>query len=158
MAKNPPLDGRGPAQSGGTMAPQAAVISTSGKIAFDLISPERLLLSAQADMVTVPGSEGYMGVMAGHSPLVSTLRAGMIDVQIDGKDDRYFIRGGFAEISPAKITVLAEEALPMTEMDLAVLDQRIADAQEDEIAAKTDADRQKAAHLVDDLKLVRAAF
>ena len=50
------------------------------KIAFDLVSPERLLLSAQADMVTVPGTEGYMGVMAGHSPLVSTLRAGMIDV------------------------------------------------------------------------------
>ena len=130
----------------------------ANKIAFDLVSPEQLLLSAQADMVTVPGTESYMGVMAGHSPLVSTLRAGMIDVNVDGKDDRYFIRGGFAEIGGAKITVLAEEALPMTEMDLAVLDQRIADAQEDEIAAKTDADRQKAAQLVDDLKLVKAAF
>jgi F-type H+-transporting ATPase subunit epsilon len=128
------------------------------KIAFDLVSPERLLLSVQADMVTVPGAEGYMGIMAGHSPLVSTLRAGMIDVQIDGKDDRYFIRGGFAEIGPTKITVLAEEAIPMTELDLAVLDQRIADAQEDEIAAKTDHDRQLAGQLVDDLKLVRAAF
>ena len=128
------------------------------KISFDLVSPERLLLSTQADMVTVPGTEGYMGVMAGHSPLVSTLRAGMIDVQNDGKDDRYFIRGGFAEISPAKITVLAEEAVPMTELDLQVLDQRIADAQEDEIAAKSDSDRQKAAQLVDDLKLVKAAF
>ena len=130
----------------------------AAKIAFELVSPERLLLSCTADMVTVPGTEGYMGVMAGHSPLVSTLRAGMIDVQIDGKDDRYFIRGGFAEISPTKITVLAEEAFSMTEMDLAVLDQRISDAQEDEIAAKTDADRQKAALMVDDLKLVRAAF
>jgi len=130
----------------------------AAKIAFDLVSPERLLLSVQADMVTVPGAEGYMGVMAGHSPLVATLRAGMINVLIDGKDDRYFIRGGFAEISPAKITVLAEEAIPMTELDLAVLDQRIADAQEDEIAAKTDRDRQVAGQMVDDLKLVRAAF
>ena len=130
----------------------------AAKIAFELISPERLLLSTEADMVTVPGTEGYMGVMAGNSPLVSTLRAGMIDVQIDGKDDRYFIRGGFAEISPTKITVLAEEAVPMTELDLAVLDQRIADAQEDEIAAKTDGDRHKAGQMVDDLKLVRAAF
>ena len=130
----------------------------AAKIAFDLISPERLLLSTQADMVTVPGTEGYMGVMAGHSPLGSTLRAGMIDVQVDGKDDRYFIRGGFAEISPTKITVLAEEAVPMTELDLAVLDQRIADAQEDEIAAKTDSERQRAGQMVDDLKLVRAAF
>ena len=128
------------------------------KIAFDLVSPERLLLSTEADMVTVPGTEGYMGVMAGHAPLVSTLRAGMIDVQTDGKDDRYFIRGGFAEISPAKITVLSEEAVPMTELDLEVLDQRILHAQDDEIAAKTDKDRQAAGQMVDDLKLVRAAF
>ena len=130
----------------------------ASRIAFDVVSPERLLLSVMADMVTVPGAEGYMGVMAGHSPLVSTLRAGMIDVLVNGKDDRYFIRGGFAEISPTKITVLAEEAIPMTELDLAVLDQRIADAQEDEIAAKTDRDRQAAGQMVDDLKLVRAAF
>src|ERR1700678_2407295 len=128
------------------------------KISFDLVSPEKLLLSVQADMVTIPGTEGYLGVMAGHAPLVTTLRAGMIDVSVDGKDDRYFIRGGFAEIGPSKITVLAEEALPMTEMDLAVLDQRIADAQDDEIAAKTDEERLKAAQLLDDLKLVRAAF
>jgi F-type H+-transporting ATPase subunit epsilon len=130
----------------------------ASKIAFDLVSPEKLLLSAQADMVTVPGTEGYMGVMAGHSPVVTTLRAGMIDVNLDGKDDRYFIRGGFAEIGPAKITVLAEEAIPMTELDLAVLDQRIKDAQEDELGAENDAERLRAAQLVDDLKLVRAAF
>jgi len=130
----------------------------ANKIAFDLVSPEQLLLSAQADMVTVPGTEGYMGVMAGHAPLVSTLRAGMVDVLVDGKDDRYFIKGGFAEINPEKITVLAEEAIPMTELDLAVLDQRIRDAQEDEIAAKTDGERLRAAQMVDDLKLVRAAF
>jgi F-type H+-transporting ATPase subunit epsilon len=130
----------------------------ASKIAFDLVSPERLLLSTEADMVTVPGTEGYLGVMAGHAPLITTLRAGMIDVQVNGHDDRYFIRGGFAEIGPAKVTVLAEEAVPMTELDLAVLDQRIADAQDDEIAAKSDADRLKASQLVDDLKLVRAAF
>ena len=130
----------------------------ANKISFDLVSPEKLLLSAQADMVTVPGTEGYMGVMAGHAPIVTTLRAGMIDVNKDGKDDRYFIRGGFAEISPAKITVLAEEAVPMTELDLAVLDQRIKDAQEDELAAGNDADRLRAAQLVDDLRLVRASF
>jgi F-type H+-transporting ATPase subunit epsilon len=130
----------------------------SGKIAFDLVSPEKLLLSGEADMVTVPGTEGYMGVIAGHAPLVSTLRAGMIDVNVDGKDDRYFIRGGFAEINATKITVLADEAIPMTELDLAVLDQRISDAQEDELSAESDSARAKAAQLVDDLKLVRAAF
>ncbi|HWF64145.1 MAG TPA: F0F1 ATP synthase subunit epsilon [Rhizomicrobium sp.] len=130
----------------------------AGKIIFDLVSPERLLLSKPVDMVTVPGSEGYMGVMAGHASLVSTLRAGMIDMEDDGQDTRFFIRGGFAEINAEKITVLAEEAIPISELDIAVLDQRIADAQADEIAAKTDADRARAAQLVDDLKLVRAAF
>ena len=128
------------------------------KILFELVSPEKLLLSKAVDMVTVPGTEGYMGVMAGHSPLVSTLRAGMIDMKDEGVDTRFFIRGGFAEINPGKVTVLAEEAIPMSEMDLAILDQRISDAQEDEIAAKTDADRARAAQMVDDLKLVRAAF
>jgi F-type H+-transporting ATPase subunit epsilon len=130
----------------------------AAKIIFDLVSPERLLLSKPVDMVTVPGSEGYMGVMAGHASLVSTLRAGMIDMEDDGQDTRFFIRGGFAEINAEKITVLAEEAIPISELDIAVLDQRIADAQADEIAAKTDADRARAAQLVDDLKLVRAAF
>ena len=130
----------------------------AAKITFDLVSPEKLLLSQAVDMVTVPGSEGYMGVMAGHAPLVSTLRAGMIDILDAGADTRFFIKGGFVEISATKITVLAEEAIPMTELDIAVLEQRLKDAQEDEIAAKTDAERQRAAHLVDDLKLVRAAF
>ena len=128
------------------------------KITFDLVSPEKLLLSKAVDMVTVPGTEGYMGVMAGHASLVSTLRAGMIDMLDNGQDTRFFIRGGFAEINATKITVLAEEAIPMSELDLAMLDQRIIDAQEDEIAAKTDADRARAAQLVDDLKLVKAAF
>ncbi len=127
-------------------------------ISFDLVSPERLLLSENAEIVTIPGTEGYMGVMPGHMPLVSTLRPGMIDVRVAGKDSRYFIRGGFAEINPQKLTVLAEEAIPMSEMDIAVVDQRIRDAEEDLAAAKTDAERRKAAEMLDDLRLVRAAF
>jgi F-type H+-transporting ATPase subunit epsilon len=128
------------------------------KISFDLVSPERLLLSDEADMVTVPGTEGYMGIMAGHMPVVSTLRPGMIAVSKDGKDERFFIRGGFVEIGPEKVTVLAEEAVPLAEMDLAVLDQRIKDAEEDLIAAQTDAEKAKVQETLDDLKLVRAAF
>ncbi|MBV9046331.1 MAG: F0F1 ATP synthase subunit epsilon [Alphaproteobacteria bacterium] len=129
----------------------------AAKIAFDLVSPERLLLSDEADMVTVPGTEGYMGVMAGHAPLVTTLRIGMIDVSNNGTDTRFFIRGGFAEIGPAKINILAEEAVPMAELDLAVLDQRIKDAEEDLLAA-ADGDKARAAATLDDLRLVRAAF
>jgi len=128
------------------------------KIAFDLVSPERLLLSEEADMVTVPGTEGYMGVMAGHAPLVSTLRPGLIDVNRDGQDLRFFIRGGFAEVNPEKIVVLAEEAIPMAEFDIAALDQRIKDVEEDLIAAKTDAERTRVSESLEDLRLIRAAF
>jgi F-type H+-transporting ATPase subunit epsilon len=127
------------------------------KIAFDLVSPERLLLSDTADMVTIPATEGYMGVMAGHAPVVSTLRPGMIDVQNDGENTKFFIRGGFAEVGPTKITILAEEAIPMTELDLAVLDQRIKDAEQDVIAAP-DGERGRFNEVLDDLRLVRAAF
>jgi F-type H+-transporting ATPase subunit epsilon len=158
MAQSAPLDGIDSGSTSGVIAPQPTVVPTHGKIAFDLVSPERLLLSKEVDMVTVPGTEGYMGVMAGHAPVVTTLRTGMIDMQDQGVDSRFFILGGFAEISATKITVLADRAMPMSELDLAVLDQMIADAQEDEIAAKNDIERQKAAQEVDDLKLVRAAF
>src|ERR1700759_5306222 len=108
------------------------------KISFDLVSPERLLLSDTAAMVTIPATEGYMGVMAGHAPVVTTLRPGMIEVLKDGADPRYFIRGGFAEISAAKVTILADEAIPFAELDLQILDQRIKDAGDDLIAAATD--------------------
>ncbi len=128
------------------------------KIAFDLVSPERLLLSDTADMVTLPATDGYMGVMAGHAPVVTTLRPGMIDVLKDGADQRYFIRGGFAEISAAKVTILADEAIPFAELDLQILDQRIKDAGDDLIAAATDVDRARIGELLDDLKLVRAQF
>ncbi len=128
------------------------------KIAFDLVAPERLLHSDVADMVTLPATEGYMGVMAGHAPVITTLRPGMIDVSKDGTDTRYFVHGGFAEIGPTKVTILAEEACPMSEMDIAVLDQQIRDTEEDLAAASSDADRQRVGEKLDDLKLVRAAF
>jgi F-type H+-transporting ATPase subunit epsilon len=129
------------------------------KIAFDLVSPERLLLSDAADMVTLPGTEGYMGVMAGHSPVISTLRPGMITVQgATAGETRFFIRGGFAEITAAKVTVLAEEAIPLAEVNIATLDQRIRDAEEDVTATKSDTDKARAIEALDDLRQVRAAF
>ena len=128
------------------------------RIAFDIVSPEKLLLSDTADMVTVPATEGYMGVMAGHAPVITTLRPGMIDILKDGTDTRFFVRGGFAEISAEKVIVLAEEALPLHELELPVLDQRIKDAEEDLIAAGSEAERARIAEMLDDLRLVRAAF
>jgi F-type H+-transporting ATPase subunit epsilon len=129
------------------------------KVSFDLVSPERLLLSESAEMVTVPGSDGYFGVLYGHMPLISTLRPGMIDVKGGDKGDaKYFIRGGFAEVTTTKVTVLAEEAIPMTELDLAALDLRIKDAEDDMLSATTDTQRAKLADALYDLRLIRAMF
>jgi F-type H+-transporting ATPase subunit epsilon len=128
-------------------------------IAFDLVSPERLLLSEEAEMVTVPGSEGEFGVLAGHAPVISTLRPGVIDVQGGSEvSGRFFVLGGFVEVNPLKITVLAEEAIPMEQVNSEVLDQRIRNAEEDILQAKTEADRAKAVEFLDNLKLMRASL
>jgi F-type H+-transporting ATPase subunit epsilon len=129
------------------------------KIHFDLVSPERLLLSEDVDMVTLPGTEGYFGVLAGHAPVISSLRPGVIEVT-GGETPglKLFIRGGFAEIDAKKVIVLAEDAIPMADFNLAALDQRIADTEEDLVAAKTDAERSRVSEQLDHLKQLRAVF
>jgi F-type H+-transporting ATPase subunit epsilon len=128
------------------------------KIHFDLVSPERLLLSEDVEMVTLPGAEGYFGVLAGHAPVISTLRPGVIEVKGgDTPDLRLFVRGGFAEVDGKKVIVLAEEAIPMADFDVAALDQRIRDTEEDLVTAKTDADRARVSETLDHLRQLRAA-
>src|SRR3546814_18203914 len=81
-----------------------------GKVAFELVSPERLLLSEEVDMVVVPGEEGDFGVLVRHAPLISTLRPGVIKVHNGGSvTEQIFVAGGFAEVTPSRCTVLAEE-------------------------------------------------
>ena len=97
------------------------------RIVFELVSPERLLLSRPVDMVVVPGTEGLFGVLAGHSPLISTLKPGVIEVHEDGQViDRIFVAGGFAEVVPERCVVLAELATPVAELDRAQVTERIA--------------------------------
>ncbi len=85
--------------------------------AFDLVTPDRLLVSRSVTMVTVPGEEGDFGALAGHAPLVSGVRTGTITIHDDGViTDRYFVAGGFAEVTPERCTVLAEIAIPFSEM------------------------------------------
>jgi F-type H+-transporting ATPase subunit epsilon len=88
------------------------------RLLFELVSPERLLLSEEVDMVVVPGSEGNFGVLKGHSLLISTLRPGVIDVY-EGQvvTDRIFVAGGFAEATPERCTVLADEAVAVSDLD-----------------------------------------
>eukprot|EP00439_Symbiodinium_sp_Y106_P087923 s1_g459.t1 len=129
------------------------------KLKFDLVAPERLLMSTEADMVIVPGAEGDFGVLAGHAPVMSTLRVGVLDVSgTDGQDMRIFVRGGFAEVTPAGLTVLAEEAVPLSELDAAALDQRIKDATEDVQDASSDEAKSKAQAHLDQLQELRSAL
>ena len=88
------------------------------KLQFELVSPEKLLLSEQVGMVIVPGTEGNFGVLPGHSLLISTVRPGVIDVYEDKTvSERIFVAGGFAEVTPERCTVLADEALPISSID-----------------------------------------
>jgi F-type H+-transporting ATPase subunit epsilon len=128
-------------------------------IHLDLVSPERLLLSDDVDMVTMPGADGYFGVLKGHAPVMASLKPGIIEIKGGAEDGlRIFVRGGFAEVSAGEVTVLAEEAIPMSEIDAAALDQRIKNTEEDLGLAKTDAERARVAETLDHLKQVRAAL
>lgn len=97
-------------------------------IQFDLVSPERKLLSAQATEVQIPGAEGDMTAMAGHVPTITTLRPGVLKVVTDGQAVEFAVTGGFAEISEEGISVLAEQALPREEMTQDVLNAWVAEA------------------------------
>ena len=92
---------------------------------FDLVSPERLLLSGEVDQVDVPGSEGDFGVLAGHAPMVTTLRPGVLIVKRGGDAVKVVVLGGFAEVSPSGLTVLADMAVPVDEFDQGMLDAHI---------------------------------
>ncbi len=126
---------------------------------FDLVSPERLVLSQQVDGVVVPGEAGDFTVLARHAPLMSTLRPGVIEVLGSGVDHaRIFVGGGFAEVTPAGLTVLAEDAVPMTELDVAGLDQRIRNLEEDVADAQDDEARMRASDELSHLRQIRASL
>ncbi len=93
------------------------------RVQFELVSPERLIVSTQVEMVVVPGTEGNFGVLPGHAPLISTIRPGTIDIYEGGAIiERIFIVGGIAEVTPERCTVLADEAMAPDSLDRAALD------------------------------------
>ncbi|MED5356884.1 MAG: F0F1 ATP synthase subunit epsilon [Pseudomonadota bacterium] len=115
------------------------------KVEFELVSPEKLLLSREVDMVVIPGAEGDMGVLPQHSPAITTVRPGTIVVYEGGAvTDRIFIAGGFAEVSDNRCTVLAEEAMPVEDIDKASAEQALSDARDDVGAAENDLQRNAA--------------
>jgi F-type H+-transporting ATPase subunit epsilon len=99
------------------------------RIEFELVSPEQILISEPVEMVVVPCTEGDIGVLPGHSPLLATVRPGVIAVHAGGKvKDNIFVAGGFCEVNPERCTVLVEEALPIDSIDRAAAERRLADA------------------------------
>lgn len=112
------------------------------KVNFELVSPQRLLLSEEVDMVVVPGAEGDFGVIAEHAPLISTVRPGVITVfQGNAVTERIFVAGGFAEVTPERCTVLAEEAERLNEIDRAAVEGQIRTLREDLGMAQSDDER-----------------
>jgi len=121
-----------------------ATASLPDKVAFELVAPERLLASAMVDMVVAPGAEGEFGVLPHHSLFMSLLRPGVIDIYEGGTvSRRIFVGGGFAEVNERGCIVLAEEALPVEEIDVEHARRRLKEAQDDVTEAKDEIDRTR---------------
>ena len=126
---------------------------------FELVSPERLLVSEAVESVVIPGTEGEMTVMALHAPVMTTVKPGVVTVNpVSGDVERYVVFGGFADILPSGCTLLAESAVAVKDIDRADLARRIQDAREDVADATDDATRTKADELLSQLTTLEAAL
>ncbi|MFZ0422761.1 MAG: F0F1 ATP synthase subunit epsilon [Xanthobacteraceae bacterium] len=125
---------------------------------LEFVSPESVLFSGDVDQVDLPGSEGDMGILAGHAPLVTSLRPGIVTIFRDGRREPVVVIGGFAEVGPAGLTVLADRAVARSDFDMTVLAGEIKDAEEDVADAKDDADRDRLARQLEQLKTLQAAL
>jgi F-type H+-transporting ATPase subunit epsilon len=123
------------------------------RVQFELVTPERLVLSTEVEMVVVPGAEGNFGVLPGHAPLISTIRPGMIDIYETRPtiSDRIFVVSGIAEVTPERCTVLAEEAMTpgsldraATEAELQVIEGNLSSLRE-QVSRATGSDRDRLA-------------
>lgn len=111
---------------------------------LELVSPEKLLLSRQVDMVIIPAAEGEMGVLPGHSPMIVSLRGGAIRVQENGQwTDTLFVAGGFAEVTGERVTVLADEATPLAQLSRAEGERRVIEAEAAYTEAAMDAPQKR---------------
>lgn len=128
----------------------------AGTIAFEIVSPEKVLLAGEAEHVLLPGAEGDMGILPGHAPLVSTLRPGVIEVTLPGAKARIYVRRAFAEVDSERVTVLAERAYDIGTLDAATVAAELAAAEAELAAAKTDDQRFMANEAIAALSKLRA--
>jgi len=125
---------------------------------FEFVSPERVLFSGDVDQVDLPGVEGDMGILAEHAPLVTPLRPGIITIFNAGARESIVVIGGIAEVSPAGLTVLADKATPRDDFDTAMLAAEIKDAEEDVADTADEAQRDRLARRLEQLKTLQAAL
>lgn len=128
------------------------------KLSFALVSPERELFNGDVDHVVVPGSEGEFGVSPNHAPVMSVIKPGALRVINDGAERRIFVNGGFADVTPEGLTVLAEEAIDLADIAPAQLEQDLKNAQEDLRDANTDAKKDAAQRQLARLETIKAAM
>jgi F-type H+-transporting ATPase subunit epsilon len=125
---------------------------------FELVSPARLLFSGDVASVQIPGSEGDMTILPGHAPVLSTLKPGIVTVAREGSaDEKIYVKGGFAEVNAQGLTVLAEQAIALSDLSASALAQQVKNAEEDVADAKTDEAKAKAQDVLDQLKALVAA-
>ena len=126
---------------------------------FELVSPEKILFKDEVESVVIPAGEGEMTIMSGHAPVMTALRPGVVTVaQAGGKSRRLFVRGGFADVSANGFILLAEQSLPLEELDAAALDREIQNASEDVADAKEQEAKQRAATRLAQLQELKTAL
>jgi F-type H+-transporting ATPase subunit epsilon len=125
---------------------------------FELVSPERLVFAGEVSQVDVPGEEGDFGVLAGHAPYIATLKPGVLTIYGDGGPQRIVVQGGFAEVGPTGLTVLAEQAVPAAEIDATMIAQAIKDTEEDLADADNDVSRDKTRARLEQLNTLKSVL
>ena len=119
---------------------------------FELLTPERLLISGEAEQVVVPGAEGDFAVLAGHAPVISTLRPGILEITQPTGKQRIFVKKGVAEADPGRLTVLAQTAVAMEDLDAAQIAAELKAAEAELLEAKDDQSKRMAEILIDLLR------
>ena len=125
---------------------------------FEFVSPETVLFSGDVDQVDLPGSEGDLGILPDHAPLVTTLRPGIVTIIREGVREPVVVIGGFAEVGPGGLTVLADRAVARADFDLQSLASGITDAEEDVADCKDEAERDKLTRHLDQLRALQSAL
>jgi F-type H+-transporting ATPase subunit epsilon len=126
---------------------------------FELVSPEKLVFSGEVEAVVVPGTEGEFTVLKDHAPLISSMRPGLVVInETPTAKLRLFVPGGFAEVAPSGLTILADQAVPLEELDAARLDADVERLEEEAAGARTDESRRVALEKRDQLRELKAAL